>query len=187
MTDEPAEILELYLDGELPAHEASAVQRRLAAEPALAAQLEESRALRALRAGFFAAIEPDDAAADRAVENIRRRIGRPLHPGPQAAPDHATLPWQWIRIGIAAAACLAVAFMAGRVARLGNIAADRQQGAPVPVSYQVSITDESGAVLGIQKFKSLEEAREFSDDLHRWQERQEKLLSGQITLRSGSF
>ena len=53
--------------------------------------------------------------------------------------------------------------------------------------YQVQIVDESGQVMAVQKFPSLEKAREFSDDLQQWQIRQERLLNLQVTVHSGRF
>jgi len=51
----------------------------------------------------------------------------------------------------------------------------------------VQIVDESGQVMAVQKFQSLEKAREFSNDLQQWQIRQERLLNGQVTVQSAKY
>jgi hypothetical protein len=42
-------------------------------------------------------------------------------------------------------------------------------------------------VVGVQKFDSVEKAREFAADLARWQSRSEKLASGQFVLHQDRF
>jgi hypothetical protein len=71
----------------------------------------------------------------------------------------------------------------GHVARQGNT----PDMAVISAGYDVAIIDETGRVLGVQQFSTLEQAREFSEDLKRWHERQEQLRSGQVTVRSAKF
>ena len=59
--------------------------------------------------------------------------------------------------------------------------------AAVTPTYQVAITDDAGGVIAVQKFESLEQATEFSEDLQRWQERQEGVRNGRVTIRSARF
>ena len=53
--------------------------------------------------------------------------------------------------------------------------------------FDVAITDDTGAVIGVQKFNSLEQARQFSQDLDTWQDRLDRLRTGQVIVRSASF
>jgi hypothetical protein len=40
--------------------------------------------------------------------------------------------------------------------------------------------------MAVQKFQSLEKAREFPEDLQQWQVRQQRLLSGEVTMQSSN-
>jgi len=82
--------LSLYLDGRLPAEERAAFERRLDAEPALRAQLDAMRRLQALSAGLAPASAFFSADDVRVRAELRPRGG-------------------WRRLGLAAAAVLALA------------------------------------------------------------------------------
>jgi hypothetical protein len=53
--------------------------------------------------------------------------------------------------------------------------------------FNVQITDDTGRVLGVQHFDTLHDAREFSNDLSRWQARQRQMRSGDIRLIGDDF
>ena len=84
---------------------------------------------------------------------------------------------------MAAAALIAVGFLVGWMGATGGKSNASAGEAP----YRVEILDESGQVMAVQKFGSLEKAREFSDDLQQWQIRQERLLNCQVTVESAKF
>ena len=179
MSGTDIELLETYLDDALPPAEADALRDRLANEPALSAELDQLRADRALRASAFASMEADDALADRLLANAKTTGGH------LAKPIRWTTPLRYIA---AAAACIALGFLAGQLMETRNPlrpAASPQ--ATAAQTYQVAITDDAGGVIAVQKFDSLEQATEFSEDLRRWQERQERVRNGQITIRSARF
>ena len=72
-----------------------------------------------------------------------------------------------------------------------NAAADPTAGGDGTIAqaptYQVQITDDTGRVVAVQKFDSLEQAREFTDDLTKWQLRQQQLQQGQVVLVGDTF
>ncbi|HEX5138838.1 MAG TPA: hypothetical protein VFY93_17845 [Planctomycetota bacterium] len=82
--------LSLYVDGRLPAEERAAFERRLDAEPALRARLDAMRRLQALSAGLA------PASALFSADDVRVRAESRPHGG-------------WRRLGLAAAAVLALA------------------------------------------------------------------------------
>lgn len=99
-----AELLSLYVDGQLAAEEAAAVEEAVRRDPALASQLEEFRMLEEL----FGAVEPDEVS-----EGLKERLyalGRaqplsrfePLETSPVARPS-------WLNWAVAAAALVLVA------------------------------------------------------------------------------
>jgi hypothetical protein len=53
--------------------------------------------------------------------------------------------------------------------------------------FNVQITDDAGRVLAVQHFDTLNEAREFSNDLSRWQARQRRMRNGDIRLIGDDF
>ncbi len=176
MTENELDNLEAWLDGELGPTESVELQKRLATDPGLSGALSDLRQERELRGAFFAAIEPDESRnrdfLNRCEGVIARRRRWELYRG-------------FARTAGAIAACVLVGFGIGRVGRDG---ASRSGGAlsPSPV-YQVNISDEAGRFIGVQRFDSPEQAREFSEDLYRWQEQQEQIRSGYIVVRSRDF
>ena len=179
MSGTDIELLESYLDDALSASEAAALRGRLTNEPALSAELDQLRADRALRASAFASMEADDALAERLLANVGTRGEQ------RAKPMRWTTP---LRYMAAAAACIALGFFAGQLLEtrdpLRMVASPQAASAQ---TYQVAITDDAGGIIAVQKFDSLEQATEFSEDLRRWQERQERVRNGQITIRSARF
>ena len=176
MTETELDILETWLDGELGPIETVELQKRLTAEPELSATLAGLRRERDLREAHFAAIEPTDAQThdflNRLEANLIRRRRWVLY-------------GQFARATGAIAACMAIGFGVGWIGR-GGPGTSVNRISPSSV-YQVSVSDDSGRVLGVQHFNSADQAREFSDDLSRWQEQQEQIRNGYLVVRSGNF
>src|SRR5258706_6159510 len=174
--DGDLELLEALLDNELTAQQSEQLRTRLANEPELAAELEHLRAERTLRAEMFSSLEGGEEAV---VERILAKVG-PAVPdvSGRAGPTRLRL-----KYAMAAAALIAIGFLVGWMGATGGKSNVSASQAP----YKVEILDESGQVMAVQKFQSLEKAREFSDDLQQWQIRQERLLNGQVTVESAKF
>jgi hypothetical protein len=176
VTETELDILETWLDGELGAIETVDLQKRLGTEPELSAALADLRRERELREAHFAAIEPtDDQTQDflhRVEANIARRRRWMLY-------------GRFARATGAIAACMAIGFGVGWIGR-GGSGAPANHPSPSP-TYQVSVSDDSGRILGVQHFNSADQAREFSDDLRRWQDQEEQIRDGYLIVRSGNF
>ncbi|HWB54255.1 MAG TPA: hypothetical protein VG722_08680, partial [Tepidisphaeraceae bacterium] len=59
-----------------------------------------------------------------------------------------------------------------------------------PVSargYDVQLKDEGGHVVAVQHFQTLEQARQFVQDVGQWQQRQEQMHNGNVTFVSDQF
>jgi len=191
ISDEQLQLLELYLDGELPPEEARALEARMAAQPELAEAMRQLRSERKLREGYFGALEPQEVAV---IEIAGRALA---HAHQVVAMRRARRRWlaatsmRVFGYASAAAALLVIGLLLGRLAHQNVPPTSHANGGPTQPAmtavYNVSITDESGKVVGVQKFKSLDEAQRFSEDLQNWQDRQEQLRNGQVTLRSAKF
>lgn len=103
------ELLMAYADGELNPLEAKRVERAVAADPALAAQLAEHRALRAALSGHFAPVA-EEPVPDRLAAML---TGVATLPPPQAQRRRARLP-AWTGWGGAIAASLLLGLMLGQ-------------------------------------------------------------------------
>jgi anti-sigma factor RsiW len=210
MTEADLELLEMYLDDALSDRELAEVARRIADEPAVAAEVERLRAERDLRRQVFASLEPTGAAVDRLLgrvdESIRRRSG-----------------WEkqikWVRFAAAAAACVVIGFTTGYLGRgpssqpgtpiaqnpannvaptaptqlaTGNDNTQRDRitfvgKVPPAANATVQLTDDAGRVVAVQHFESADKAREFANDIRTWQERQRQVQSGNVQLMGGKF
>jgi anti-sigma factor RsiW len=174
---ETIDLLEEYLDGVLDAAHEREFSERLRREPALAAELGELKQARGLRATVFAALEPSQSEVDQFVSSITQKL---------QAPRRRPLFIRLFRPIAAAAACVVAGFLGGYLLRPTNTAVTsipKQN----PETFQVAITDDTGRVLGVQQFDSIEKAREFSDDLARWQQWQDQLRNAEVVVRSASF
>jgi anti-sigma factor RsiW len=179
------ELLEAYLDDELPMSEAQELWRRLAGEPELAAALEELRAARGCRLSAWSELEPNDrqaaALAGRIVAAARRHYWR----------DHV---YRGLFYVAAAAACVLFGLRIGWTQRPGGIAAapvramaspaaamasnappsnsaasfisDQHANPAIHDVYPVAIRDQSGRLIGIQRFNTLQEAKDFINELN---------------------
>lgn len=180
MGDADAELLETCLDGELSPQEELLLRQRMHEDETLRTALGSLEQERAVRRLAFGSLEPTDIEVQRGLRRLEARI-------------HGGRGWGWtrlVRYGTAVAACLMVGILAGYGTREFMRPTTPRPPGPVAngvIYYNVSITDDAGRVMAVQQFRTLEEAREFSEDLRRWQERQDRLRNGQVTLHSARF
>src|SRR5258706_6811223 len=172
--DGDIELLEAFLDDEMTPAQDLRLRERLASEPELAVELEHLRAERKLRAEMYLGLEGgEEMVVERALAQIHKVDGRDQRRVQQV---------RRLRYAMAAAALIAIGFLIGWMGATGgksNVSASE--------AYRVEILDESGQVMAVQKFQSLEKAREFSEDLQQWQIRQERLLNCQVTVHSAKY
>jgi hypothetical protein len=189
------ELLETLLDGELADEQADSLRKRIAVEPALAAQWNQLRLNRDARRQAWRTMEPDDAKVAALVSSVRAAVRK----------DEV-----WSRRSRALkyvsglAACLAMGFIFGRFAPTGDDDAGNgvifgtsrgtvQEVVDLPAhavsgagGYKVLLTDSNGNVLGEQRFPTFDEAREFTRDLGKMQRRNQsrnsdtKLIKGEF-------
>lgn len=175
------EQLETYLDDELSPEEVRELDRRLATESALADQLDQLRAQRALRVSVFRAMEP----SDREVESLLKRVDGNLH----RQADWSKLLGRLRYIG-SAAACLFVGFMISHAIwpttphdeiniNTGPSHVAQPVAAPAQGQiYQVVLQDENGNVIGVQNFDNINDAREFQNDVGQLQSKHRQIQNG---------
>jgi hypothetical protein len=108
VSEQDLELLEEYLDGALAPDEIGRLCARLAAEPALSAELDELRAARATRAAVWTSLEPSEADAMRFAARVA---------GAARRQDRWSRVGVYARFGSAAAACLLVGFFLGWLGR----------------------------------------------------------------------
>lgn len=186
LVDEDMDLLEDYLDGVLDAAAATALVERLSRDATLAAALHSLRAERKVRKGVWAGLEPSEGEVARLIARVSAASKR--------RKSWFTRP---MRIGAAVAACAAISFFAGwklhgnkQLAAVPAVPAIINPAGPkveTIVSYQVALTDENGHVTAVQNFESLEKAREFANDLGRWQERQHQMRDGAAVVVADKF
>jgi len=108
MTDTDLELLETWLDGELPDEQVEALRRRVSAEPELSQALDRLRADRALRTRMWQELEPSNQEMDALVSSVRRSVRRE---------DLIVSRFRVLRNVSAIAASIAMVFMAGWFSR----------------------------------------------------------------------
>jgi anti-sigma factor RsiW len=188
-TPEPAgidpdfELLENYLDGELSPAEVLRVERRLAAEPELAAALGRMGAEYEVRQATYRSLEPDARAADALAAAVGRQVRRA-----DRTASHGRV-FRFGRLAGTLAACVAISFSAGWVGR-GFAASSKpaQILAPPkgePYVYQVALTDDHGNITAVQRFDKLEDAQAFAADVGRWQAQQQVKQAGPAVMSAG--
>jgi anti-sigma-K factor RskA len=198
INDDDLLLLETYLDGELSEDEAQAVVRRMNEDAAFSAVFQRLSSERHLRQDCFRVMEREEISASATMSSADR-VSRSIH---QAATRE--LVWSTrlrvIRQVSALAACLVVGVGVGWIAnssraplRPQNPSSVTDRTNVVPVDYdqqpgfKVAITDNQGRVLAEQHFNTLSEAREFSNDIARYQARQRQARNGEIRLIGGGF
>jgi anti-sigma factor RsiW len=184
VTDHDLETLEGYLDDALNLADVESLRARLASDEGLVAALGQIRAQRAARQALFRAIEPDAAATDALLCRIRTDVARETRRSLVPVPA---------RYAAAAAACLAIGFFVRgwldhRPPAPMNASSDKSHVDLRPVAaYQVTLRDDNGKVVAVQRFDSFEKAQEFAADLARWQSRSERLAGGRFVLTADRF
>jgi hypothetical protein len=193
LNDIDLELLEAYLDGELPQGPTrDALVQRLEADRALAEALEALRAERFVRAQAFQSMEPDERSAEQFAWVTTQSLRHGSHAG---SPLHRDF-WTWsntaLRTISAAAACVVIGFLIGFMTR------GTPSSAPVPgpdpsaptqvqnAGYNVALTNERGEVVAVQRFDSPDKAREFANDVDRWQRQQQLPPRASPTSRQSS-
>jgi hypothetical protein len=181
VTESDMDLLEEYLDGALDAPSIIAIRQRLVLDSGLATAFESVRRERAIRANFFAALEPDEAAVDLFASRISKAI---------AAPTGQRV---YLKRLAAIAACIALSFAGGYGFRGASaVKGTAISSHPIPESkhakeYQVALVDGEDQVKAIQTFDSREKADEFTKDLGLWQERQRQLQRGAVVIVADQF
>ena len=175
MSDEELEILEGYLDGALAPDEAERVSHRLAHDALLAHALDRVRAERSVRQAVWQSLEPEPVTVDRSTHDAltaafsadrSRRLGR------------------FVRRASAVAAGLLIAFAGGWVSR-GRVS---MPATPIaPTEFQVALTDDRGAIIAVQHFSDPGQARQFAEDVGRWQSRRSQEDPGDFSQVSDEF
>jgi hypothetical protein len=176
VSEQELEVLENFLDGDLPPEQESALLTRLTSEPALRAAADALRGERALRSRVWQSLEGTDAEVQRVMEFVE-----------EAVDQHTA--WSYrlstLRKFSAAAACILVGFLVGYGSR-GPSAASAPVGPSIarapgltvnPNIRQVElpITNARGEQVGVQRFNSPEEANRFIEDLNQWHNKQEQI------------
>ncbi len=178
--DPDFELLENYLDGELSPAEVLRVERRLSAEPELAAALGRMGAEYEVRRAAYRSLEPDARAADALASAVGRRVRLAAGTASRRRLFH------FGRLAGALAACVAISFSAGWVGR--GFSAANKQAPPArgePYVYQVALTDDHGNITAVQQFDKLEDAQAFAADLGRWQAEQQVKQAGAAVISAG--
>ena len=175
MNDNQMEMLEAFLDDELSKQQQDELRARLATNPALTSELERLRSERQTRQSLFSSLEGgEDAVVDRAMSRVHQLDHRRQHLA------------QYFRraiFAVAAAACIILGFLIGWMGATNG----KSTAAASEPPYRVEIVDETGQVTAVQKFQTLEKAREFQLDLQEWQLRQDLILNGQVTVQSAKY
>lgn len=155
--------LELYLDGELPEAEKSALEQRLSADQALAQALAHLKQARALRTTALQTYMPDAAQSHRLAlqalnycrENQYSPIGRILESNSAGV---------WFKRAGMVAACLLLAvgsFLAGRGSAAPAAQSASARASSSIVGYTVQISTPSGQVVS-QRFATYQQAKAFA-------------------------
>ncbi|MGA3067313.1 MAG: hypothetical protein ABSF29_10745 [Tepidisphaeraceae bacterium] len=178
VNDNDVELLESYLDGELPMSECEGLWRRLAVESELSKELDRLRADGAVRQIVFSSLEPSDESLAQLHRNIFK--------GARRQTLQATYN-RYVRVIGTVAACLMFGFAfgwwghdrypnfahgwingssGGSMADMGlGITPVRAPAVAAPTGkYVVNVRDGSGQVIATQQFDTFEEARQFADD-----------------------
>ncbi|HEY1685211.1 MAG TPA: zf-HC2 domain-containing protein [Tepidisphaeraceae bacterium] len=199
MTESDLMLLEEYLDGELSAADARAVEERSVHEPELGKELARLKTDRGIRLQAWRSMEGDELA----VESVAGKVAATI----QRRESHTFL-LRGLRIGAAAAACIVLGLSVGFFARQP---ASNQITAQAPVAtktadsdrivftgqvpsqmpsargYDVRLKNDAGEVVAVQHFDNIEQARQFVQDVGTWQQRQEQMHSGNVSLVSDQY
>ena len=189
------ELLEAYLDDALTPAQVQQVAQRLGAEPELAEAMHELRARRAMRLAAWRSMQPAEAQVDDVILRVARRVRR------QAFGRRA---FRVVRVGAAVAAAIVV-FCAGWLTRGSANSGLQAHEAPAvginrvhptratismsPASgpFQVTLRDQGGQVISVQRFAAADEAREFAQNVMQFEARRAAARQGSAMLVSDRF
>jgi hypothetical protein len=200
VSDADIELLEAHLDGELSSQEDGALRGRLASDPDLASELTTLRTHREIRIEVFESFEPDDQTVKQLVLGVRKQINRDAlrgdririlrYIGSAAAVVLFSFSAGWLGKGRVAtqpppAQIVAQNTESGSIDFSGNQGIGsfvsnslRSSSAAAPGqprgTYPVELIDGMGHIVATQYFQSLQDAREFSEDVTRWQHQQQQ-------------
>ena len=177
------EQLEALLDGELSVDDEYALRQRIDAEPPLAEAFDHLRAQRDLRSLVWRAAEPNEAKIATLVGSVRGAIKR------EEVWNRRSRALRYVS-GLAA--CVLIGFMMGRFLPYGATTENPGNGIvfetgrgpvaevldtrvappqPRTSGFKVLLTDNYGRVIAEQRFDTFNEARDFTEDLRRAQNR----------------
>ena len=74
VTDQDLELMEQWLDGELPEGQTEALRARISSEPEMGQVLDRLRGDRHMRSQIFAALEPTNHDVDALINNVRGAV-----------------------------------------------------------------------------------------------------------------
>jgi len=202
-TDQDVEMIESYLDDELSSVQVDDLRRRLSNEPAMQSLMDDLRSERDARTSVWASYEPGNGSVERVLKGVRREMNRSL------LLEKVTRTTRWAG---SLAACVALGFVGGyliRGAPAQPAPVDAPPSTPVATTahpgdgaivwnagaakdlsnptrdangYLVSFTDNQGNLIGSQRFKSLQEAREFMSDFQMRQQQHKQLQNSGVKL-----
>jgi anti-sigma factor RsiW len=165
LAESDMQLLETYLDGELPISQAEGLWRRLAAEPELHQIMDELRDQRSHRVNIWSSHEPEDHMADAFVARLtvatrRRRWMDKANRG------------MYYAAGIAA--CALLSFRIGWIERgVNSNPVLPNDSVAQTSSFPVELRDSTGNVIGVQQFASQDEATRFVNDVNESQQRRQ--------------
>jgi anti-sigma factor RsiW len=188
------QLLELYLDGELSQSESILLAARLSTDAPLSTELAKLQRERTVRASAMAMLEPSDMAAQQLLWRVRGAMASQQQTATEPS-QRSWSPWRIASTGSAAAACLMLGFLFGRigqrntavdnpaitpVAQPAGIASSQTPAGPLKTpngfvavgstpKISVPITNEYGQVVAWQTFDNPEQAKNFTEDLHKAQ------------------
>ena len=206
LTEADLQLVDSYLDDELPTQDLDSLRKRLSSEPELAEAMDQLRFERAARQQFFRALEPNETEIGRLIKTVHRSVGRELIWTKRA---------RALRMVSGIAACLLVGFSGGYLFRgtpsapgqpLAHNTANREiffpdKVGPVPnlarttpnqgntqlAGYEVKLTDQAGNVIDTQRFPTIEQARDFANGINRGRKDNNQMRNGGVRLGDQQF
>ncbi len=176
-SEQDLDLLETLLDGEIADEQANALRQRVSGDPELSLALDRIRVERAMRQQIWREMEPQEAQVATLVSGVRAAIQRD---------EVWSRRQRALRYVSGLAACITLGFLVGRYLPYGpmqnadpgsGVVFEPQRGPVMEVRdqpsmsgpFKVLLTDANGRVIAEQPFNTLDEAREFTDDINRLQ------------------
>ena len=202
MSEQDLELLEMLLDGELSDEHADELRRRIGQDPQMAQAMDRLRGEREVRQQIWRGLEPQEHELATLVSRVRGEIRRD-----QAWSRRA----RTLRYVSGLAACIVIGFIFGRFLPYGPNGSKPDRGSgvvfdvgpgpvqevsddrstfnarPRPGEFKVLLTDSLDRVIAEQRFNTLDEAREFTDDLNRLQNRTRPMRVSDTIFRKDQF